>query len=348
MALTLEQQILFAVWLFAVGGCVGSFLNVVIYRVPAGLSIVSPGSRCPKCLTPIRARDNIPVVSWLLLRGKCRDCALPISGRYPCIEALVAAIFLLLYVWDLVFGYAAISIRLADDLQSPTAVEMGAVFLLHAVLASTLVATMMIEYDNHPVSARICLPVICLRLVLGLVLPRIDCPSGFAAWLLIALAIVVSLVLNSVAPPVAPSHHAKTGNQDGVIRASANRGRHAKRSPSPTRPHDPTPGWTWAWVLAIFATVITVNNATTLWLFALLLGGLTVSRGLLWQQLLARHKPFAILAIVFLIGLLSFPSMQDRLSAVSTVAAPEASNTWLGLPFMNMFRTYFRYPQVSS
>jgi leader peptidase (prepilin peptidase)/N-methyltransferase len=70
-----------------VGACLGSFLNVVIARVPAGESIVSPGSRCPRCKRPIAAYDNVPLLSWLLLRGRCRGCALPISIRYPLVEA---------------------------------------------------------------------------------------------------------------------------------------------------------------------------------------------------------------------------------------------------------------------
>jgi leader peptidase (prepilin peptidase) / N-methyltransferase len=77
----------------ALGLVVGSFLNVVIYRVPAGLSIVAPPSACPNCHHPIRYRDNVPVLSWLLLRGKCRDCATSISVRYPLIEAATALAF---------------------------------------------------------------------------------------------------------------------------------------------------------------------------------------------------------------------------------------------------------------
>src|SRR5580693_1057551 len=75
------------------GLAVGSFLNVVIYRVPQGLSIVSPRSACPACGAPIRERDNIPVFSWVLLRGRCRDCQAPISGRYPLVELTCAALF---------------------------------------------------------------------------------------------------------------------------------------------------------------------------------------------------------------------------------------------------------------
>lgn len=69
-----------------VGGLVGSFLNVVIARVPAGLSVVTPRSRCPRCETPIAWYDNLPVLSWLLLRARCRACRAPISIRYPLVE----------------------------------------------------------------------------------------------------------------------------------------------------------------------------------------------------------------------------------------------------------------------
>ncbi len=83
---------------FAFGAVVGSFLNVVIHRVPAGMSIVSPPSHCPQCENPIRWYDNIPIVSWaLLLRGKCRHCAAPISGRYALVEALTG--FLTAALW---------------------------------------------------------------------------------------------------------------------------------------------------------------------------------------------------------------------------------------------------------
>ncbi len=75
------------------GLVIGSFLNVVVYRVPLGRSIVSPPSACPVCNAPIRPRDNIPVLSWLLLRGRCRDCRATISIRYPLVEAGTAGAF---------------------------------------------------------------------------------------------------------------------------------------------------------------------------------------------------------------------------------------------------------------
>ena len=83
----------------ALGGLlVGSFLNVVIARLPEGESLMHPGSRCPHCGHPVRPYDNVPVLSWLWLRGRCRDCGEPISARYPLVEALTAVLCALVVV----------------------------------------------------------------------------------------------------------------------------------------------------------------------------------------------------------------------------------------------------------
>jgi leader peptidase (prepilin peptidase)/N-methyltransferase len=74
------------------GAIVGSFLNVVAYRLPRHESLVTPGSHCPACGTPVKPYDNVPIVSWLLLRGRCRSCSAPISKRYPLVEAATAAL----------------------------------------------------------------------------------------------------------------------------------------------------------------------------------------------------------------------------------------------------------------
>lgn len=91
------------------GACVGSFLNVVIYRIPEGLSLLHPPSRCPHCKTPLKPYDNVPILGWFWLKGRCRYCQTPISGRYPLIEAITAGLFLLAYVqfgWTLqTLGY---------------------------------------------------------------------------------------------------------------------------------------------------------------------------------------------------------------------------------------------------
>ena len=88
---------------FLTGAAIGSFLNVVIHRVPNGESIVFPNSACPKCGSPIRPYDNIPLISWLMLRGKCRNCSATISARYPAVELLTALLFTLVY-WQIGFG----------------------------------------------------------------------------------------------------------------------------------------------------------------------------------------------------------------------------------------------------
>ncbi|MBW4491802.1 MAG: prepilin peptidase [Oscillatoria princeps RMCB-10] len=82
---------------FALGASIGSFLNVVVYRLPAGLSLLWPPSRCPKCLNRLGARENVPVFGWLCLRGRCRHCRSPISPRYPLVEAATGTLFLLVF-----------------------------------------------------------------------------------------------------------------------------------------------------------------------------------------------------------------------------------------------------------
>jgi leader peptidase (prepilin peptidase) / N-methyltransferase len=117
------------------GLLIGSFLNVVVYRVPRGLSVVQPGSFCPACHTPIRPSDNVPVVSWLVLRARCRVCGEPISARYPLVELGTGAIF----------GAAAWA--LGAHWAVPGMCALGA----------TIVALTVIEFDGLPASAAVAL-----------------------------------------------------------------------------------------------------------------------------------------------------------------------------------------------
>ncbi len=87
----------FALAIFAMGLAFGSFLNVCIYRLPRDLSVVHPGSTCPTCEKPIHFYDNVPILSWLILRGRCRNCQAPITPRYLVVELLTGAIFLACY-----------------------------------------------------------------------------------------------------------------------------------------------------------------------------------------------------------------------------------------------------------
>ena len=93
-------MVMMAVAVFLVGACIGSFLNVVIHRLPRGESIVSPRSRCPGCGRAIRAWENIPIVSFIVLGGKCAGCGGAISWRYPAVELLTAAGFAAIFLLD--------------------------------------------------------------------------------------------------------------------------------------------------------------------------------------------------------------------------------------------------------
>ncbi|NDJ22937.1 prepilin peptidase [Nostoc sp. B(2019)] len=86
-----------SVIVFTLGASIGSFINVVVYRLPAGLSILWPPSRCPHCLNQLKAYDNVPVLGWVWLKGRCRYCKSKISVRYPVVEAITGIVFLLIF-----------------------------------------------------------------------------------------------------------------------------------------------------------------------------------------------------------------------------------------------------------
>lgn len=133
------------------GAVVGSFLNVVIYRLPAGVSIVRPPSRCPSCGRRLSWFDNVPVLAWCYLRGRCRTCGAPISVQYPLVEAATALLFALTYWVFLVDGWrpnlAEAGIGLGADGGTGLAVTVAAaiVVALHLALVGSLVAASMID-----------------------------------------------------------------------------------------------------------------------------------------------------------------------------------------------------------
>ncbi len=96
--LTFLSGTFFVFWFAALGACFGSFLNVVVWRMPRNKPIVFGGSHCPKCEQPIQFRDNIPIFGWIILQGRCRNCSLPISSRYPVVEAITATFFGLFFL----------------------------------------------------------------------------------------------------------------------------------------------------------------------------------------------------------------------------------------------------------
>ena len=155
-------------WWGIVGGVVGSFLNVVVYRIPAGLNLLRPPSHCPGCKRRIRSRDNVPVLSWLILRGRCRYCQMPISVRYPIVEATGAIMFAVLAAVEYASGGANLPKQMAWTSQGNavdvvwSAKQMAWplywLFLYHVVLLSTLLCAGLLEVDGHRLPVGLYLP----------------------------------------------------------------------------------------------------------------------------------------------------------------------------------------------
>lgn len=177
------------------GLLIGSFVNVVAYRVPAGKSIVSPPSACPHCGAQIRPYDNIPVLSWFILRGKCRDCGAPISPRYPIVEAGTGMLFLAVGLW------------LWPSISAPIVAGAAAHIIVAAVLevvaflylAAISVALLLIDLDTHKLPNKIVLPAYLVGVVLlgtsgvlatdypAMLTAAIGAAAGFALYLLLAI-----------------------------------------------------------------------------------------------------------------------------------------------------------------
>ena len=130
----------------AFGLVIGSFLNVVAHRLPGRMSLSMPASHCPSCEAPIKPYDNIPVLSWLLLRGRCRTCSARISARYPLVEASTAILFA-----------AVVAVHHADT----------AALVLGLVLIAFLVPIALIDLDHRIIPNRLTLPAAVLAVVLG-------------------------------------------------------------------------------------------------------------------------------------------------------------------------------------
>jgi leader peptidase (prepilin peptidase)/N-methyltransferase len=159
--------------IFAFGLIIGSFCNVVIYRLPQGKSIVTPGSQCRSCGSPIRPWDNIPLLSYFLLRGRCRFCKEPISTRYPTIECISGMLFVLLY---LKFG-------------------LSMTFFVYAFLTSALLIVALIDLDHRIIPNIITLPGMAVGVGLSMgVLPLAPLASLFGLMIGGAIFYLIALV----------------------------------------------------------------------------------------------------------------------------------------------------------
>ncbi|MGI9428521.1 MAG: prepilin peptidase [Bythopirellula sp.] len=150
-----------ALWLAFLGACIGSFLNVVAYRLPLGMSVIWKPSHCPKCNHPIRAYDNVPVLGWLWLRGKCRDCGEPISPRYAIVEFVMGAAFFVLAYVELFSGGANLPngpiTEFTGALQNVWNPQwkLIRIYAFHGLLFSWIVSLALIVIDGQRVPKRL-------------------------------------------------------------------------------------------------------------------------------------------------------------------------------------------------
>ena len=168
------------VFIFAFGCCIGSFLNVVIYRMPRDKSLVTPPSSCPSCGKHIRFYDNVPLFSWLLLGRKCRFCRVPISPRYFLIELLTAVVFLGLFI--LYFNT-----DLREGLQ-PFPGRGWFIYLLHIILLSAFIAASAIDLEHWIIPLAICWLVTAAGFIGSAVGPYIIHPAMIRAYSLLPVA----------------------------------------------------------------------------------------------------------------------------------------------------------------
>ena len=181
-----------------IGASLGSFLNVVIWRVPEGMSIVTPPSHCPKCNSPIRWFDNIPILSWFLLRGKCRRCGQSISFRYPLVESLSAVASLIAIcgvLYNQGFNHESLFFSLFSDFGSAIATSQN---LICANEPAELLHCYIEDYTNLLWKSFICSLswTIFLDMILMIVLILYDRktpPTSLSVCTLIILALIFSL-----------------------------------------------------------------------------------------------------------------------------------------------------------
>ncbi|MEW4490175.1 prepilin peptidase [Thalassoglobus sp. JC818] len=160
-SLRLKTTELFMVcWFFSLGATVGSFLNVIVYRTPRGESLIRKRSACPSCDQQIAGKDNIPVLAWILLRGKCRNCSAPISSRYPIVEAVTGGIFLLLYFAELISGGQNLPCRYPNVHAGIvwtllyTQWDLVGYYLYHCLLLVSLLTWSLIRMDGQKLPLR--------------------------------------------------------------------------------------------------------------------------------------------------------------------------------------------------
>jgi leader peptidase (prepilin peptidase) / N-methyltransferase len=173
-------QIIVVLWIFALGSTIGSFLNVLVYRLPRGKTILG-GSKCPYCAVPIKLYHNVPVFGWLWLGGRCHACRLPISPRYPIVELVAGLGFLFLFITQLLLHAGSIAEPAAGVAAAHSNLDVISIFFTdiwdilrygwHCVLFSALLTIGLIQWDRQPLPLNSLSVFLLITLVLTIVFP---------------------------------------------------------------------------------------------------------------------------------------------------------------------------------
>ncbi len=176
----LASAALIATWVFVFWSLIGSFLNVVVHRLPRSESVITGGSRCPRCTSAIRWHDNLPIVGWLRLGGRCRTCGLPIAERYPLVEAACAGLGTAVFFRELVSGGMNLPVRAIDfrhggllQFMPDPRSDLVGLAMYHSGLLCVLLAWGLIVHDGGRVPARSIFGTLAVAAALAILFPML-------------------------------------------------------------------------------------------------------------------------------------------------------------------------------
>ncbi len=333
------MTVLICLFVFLVGSCVGSFLNVLIYRLPRGLSIVSPGSSCPKCQRPIAWYDNIPLLSWFLLGRACRHCRQAIPATYPLVEFATAVSFTLIFV-----AYMLLDLRAEMPLllEIPQSADW-AILALHLWLVAALLGASVIDFYHKVIPLPITTLTAGLALVTHTVFPqaalwRISAPTaGLAFGAALGLIISAILVRAGIFRPSFPPDPEK-----GFVRRPRRRPRKQHLQPLQHSSEDDEPSGSISPRREMLHEMLYLTPAVGLALVAWLVASADTSLGKAWGMLLENAHLNALAGSLFglliggatvwltrILGSLGFGREAMGLGDVHLMAAGGAVLGWL-------------------
>ena len=173
-------HVVLIIFLFILGACVGSFLNVVVWRLPRGESLITPPSHCPKCNTALAIYDNIPVFGWIFLKGRCRYCKEPISARYPIIEAATGGLFALYYVLFFMLHHGLGCTLSTFQHAQITIANNWSIYILYMWLISALLASSLIDAELFIIEPHVVWLTAGVAIVFHAVLDRNTMPGSLS------------------------------------------------------------------------------------------------------------------------------------------------------------------------